>query len=89
MAEKWRDERWERARMRGRERDVFAVLHYTYKRKEMRSGSKGVVAFCCGTVPTRPSSILRRAYHSIHLKKRSRIKKAVKEKCKPSLITNA
>jgi len=37
-----------------RERDVFAVLHYTYKRKEMRSGSRGVVAFCCSAVPTQP-----------------------------------
>lgn len=37
---------------RERERDVFAVLHYTYKRKEMRSGSEGVVAFCCSAVPT-------------------------------------
>lgn len=49
----------ERREMRGRERerrkrrgerDVFAVLHYTYKRKEMRSGSKGVIAVCCGAV---------------------------------------
>lgn len=35
----------ERAQGRERDRDVFIVLHYTYKRKEMRSGSKGVVAF--------------------------------------------
>ena len=40
------------------ERDVFAVLHYTYKRKEMRSGTKGVEAFCCSTVPSRPRSAL-------------------------------
>lgn len=33
------------------ERDVFAVLHYTYKRKGMRSGSQGVEAFCCSAVP--------------------------------------
>lgn len=28
----------------GRGRDVLAVLHYTYKGKEMRSGSEGAVA---------------------------------------------
>lgn len=39
---------------REQQRDVFAVLHYTYKRKEMRSGSEGEVAFCCSTVPTPP-----------------------------------
>ena len=38
-------------RERERERDVFAVLHYTYKGKEMRSGSEGVVAFCCKRSP--------------------------------------